>query len=286
MASTRGRRVEVPLTNKSGGGVIAGDVVILDSANDDAFTTTTSAQYTGVVGIAQETIASNATGRVLLQGEAALVNVQASVTRGHYLETYSVAKQGNGNSARRTGSFGQFKTGGTTPKAIIGLLPAPTSGGGTGQGLTDYAFTKRTSGDVTLNGTSWGNVDTGMDLTLTAVSGDTVEVAVSAWYGNEAVTASLDVVTMVSASPVNSLATGAAPDNANFGIAGLRIASTSAVVANASACIMYTLQSGDISGGAVTLRLRYRTSTAANRTLNATAAVPLHFSAKNLGAAL
>lgn len=168
--------------------------------------------------------------------------------------------------------------------SIVG--PFATSAGGTGQGLVDYGFNKRTSGDVTLNSTSWANVDTGMDITLTASTGDTVEVAVSAFYGNEGVTASLDVVTLVSGSPVNSLATGTTPSDSNFGIAGLRIASTSAVVANAAASIMYTLQSGDISAGSVTLRLRYRTSTAANRTLNASPATPLHFSAKNFGAAL
>lgn len=123
MASTRGRRVELPLTNKSGGSVAAGDVVVIDTANDDSFTTTTTGQWQKSVGIAQETIANNATGRILVMGEAALVNVPASVTRGHFLETHTVAKQGTGNSTRRAGSFGQFKTGGTTPKAWLWGFP-------------------------------------------------------------------------------------------------------------------------------------------------------------------
>jgi hypothetical protein len=80
MASTRGRQVVVPLTNKSGGAVAAGDVVIVDTGNDAAFTTTTGAQSETSLGVAQETIANNATGRVLIAGYAALVNVPASVT--------------------------------------------------------------------------------------------------------------------------------------------------------------------------------------------------------------
>ena len=119
MPSTRGRQVVLPLTNKSGGSVVAGDVVVIDTANDTAFTTTTSARSEVSVSIAQEAIANNATGRVLVEGYAALVNVPTSVTRGHYVETHTVAKQATGNSSRRSGSFGQFLTGGATPTAWL-----------------------------------------------------------------------------------------------------------------------------------------------------------------------
>jgi hypothetical protein len=135
MPSTRGRQVVVPLTNKSGGSVAAGDVVIVDTGNDAAFTTTTSARSETSLGVVQETIANNGTGRVLIAGYAALVNVPASVTRGHYIETHTVAKQAVGNSTRRSGSFGQFLTGGTTPTALLwgktdtaGGSGAPTDG--------------------------------------------------------------------------------------------------------------------------------------------------------------
>src|SRR5258707_444188 len=97
-ANTYGRQVVIPLTNKSGGSVGAGDVVIIDTGNDEAFTTTTTGRAEVSVGVAQETIANNATGRVLVEGYAALVNVPASVTRGHYIETHTVAKQATGNS--------------------------------------------------------------------------------------------------------------------------------------------------------------------------------------------
>src|SRR4051794_35831461 len=91
--NTYGRQVVVPLTNKSGGGVIAGDVVVIDTTNNDAFTTSTAGAFTGLIGVAQETIASNAMGRVLTAGYAALVNVNASVTRGNFGKTHTVVKQ-------------------------------------------------------------------------------------------------------------------------------------------------------------------------------------------------
>lgn len=155
---------------------------------------------------------------------------------------------------------------------------------GTGQGLKDFAFASRTSGTITVNGTSWANLDTGLDLAITAATGDIIQVGISAAWNSEAVNAGLDVVSLVSAAPVNSLATGATPSDSNHGIAGWF--GGSGVVATPGSSVMYTLQSGDISGGTVTLRLRVRTLTAANKTLNATAPLPLAWWAKNLGAAL
>src|SRR5690349_21074204 len=113
-----GRSTILPLTNKSGGSVAAGDVVIVDTSNNDSFTTTTTANYTKSVGIAQQTIANNAIGLVLIAGYAALVNVQASVTRGNFGATYTVAKQAtDAGASRAAGTFCIFLTGGTTPDA-------------------------------------------------------------------------------------------------------------------------------------------------------------------------
>ena len=119
-ANTYGRQVVIPLTNKSGGGLIAGDVVVVDTTNNDAVTTDTSGGFTGGVAIAQETIANNATGRFLISGYAALVNVNASVTRGHFGKTHTVAKQAtDAGASRGAGTFCQFLTGGTTPDAVV-----------------------------------------------------------------------------------------------------------------------------------------------------------------------
>jgi Uncharacterized conserved protein (DUF2190) len=131
MASTTGRRVVLPLTNKSGGAVAAGDVVIIDTGNNESFTTTTTGAYTGMAGIAQEAIANNATGRVLMSGYAALVNVNASVTRGNFGLTHTVAKQAtDGGASRITGAFCQFLTGGATPTAHVFAMPDGSSASG------------------------------------------------------------------------------------------------------------------------------------------------------------
>lgn len=115
----RGRQLVATLTNKSGGAVAAGDVVVVDTTTDESFTTLASASAERSIGIVQETIASNAAGRVLLSGYAPLVNVAASVTRGHYLFTSATAKQATGSATRAAGAFGQFLTTSATPTAWI-----------------------------------------------------------------------------------------------------------------------------------------------------------------------
>lgn len=115
-----GRQVVAPLVNKSGGSVTAGDVVIVDITNDRAFTTTTTADYNGPVGVVLQDIPSNATGLVLIFGYAPLVNVTASVSRGHFCATSTTVKQAKDAAAsRQTGTFGIFMSAGTTPDAII-----------------------------------------------------------------------------------------------------------------------------------------------------------------------
>ncbi len=160
--NTYGRQVVVPLTNKSGGGVIAGDVVIVDTTNNDSFTTTTSGAFTGGIGVAQETIASNAVGRVLLTGYAALVNVNASVTRGNFGKTHTVVKQAtDAGSSRIAGTFCQFLTGGTTPDAVV--YPVDL---GSGTGFTPVISENFLTGDVTM--TTAGTGYDGPSLTLGA----------------------------------------------------------------------------------------------------------------------
>lgn len=147
MANIYGRQVVVPLTNKSGGGVVAGDVVIIDTANNDAFTTTTSSASTAIIGVAQETIANNASGRVLTGGYAALVNVNASVTRGHYGTTHTVAKQAtDAGASRAAGTFCQFLTGGTTPDAVV--WPSDSGAGGGGAPTTSKYVTSAADGTL------------------------------------------------------------------------------------------------------------------------------------------
>jgi hypothetical protein len=163
MSNVYGRQVVVALTNKSGGAVIAGDVVVVGTANNDAFTTTASAGFTGTVGVAQETIADNATGRVLISGYAALVNTTASVTRQNFGTTSTTVKKAVDAGASRTvGTFCQFLTGGTTPDAIV--YPADL-GSASGSMATDALWDA--AGDLAV-GTG---ANTAAKLTMGAAGG-------------------------------------------------------------------------------------------------------------------
>lgn len=138
MTSTVGRLVVDVQTNKSGGAVAYGDVVINDGSNAHAFTTTTTGGFTaGAVGVCVEPngIASNATGRIQYQGYCAQVNTNASVTNGYFLKTHTVAKQATGSATRVVGSFGVAMSTATNPAALLWGLPDASSA--TGNVATD-----------------------------------------------------------------------------------------------------------------------------------------------------
>lgn len=140
---------------------------------------------------------------------------------------------------------------------------------------------RRTSGNLTLNSTSWANVDTGLDLTLNEVQvGDEIVYGIGGLANNEAVFLYFDVATIVSAAPVNYFGTaGGASDN---GVVGWFCAS-GAYVGFGGLSHPYTIQAGDLTDGSVTLRLRYRTQTAGNRVVRAVSTDPLDVWAMNLG---
>lgn len=116
----RGRQTVASLTNKSGGGVVEGDVVILSSGTASSFTTTASAgQYADWVGVALETIADNATGRVCIFGYVPIVKLNAAANLGDYIKCHNVAKQATPVAASAQGVFGQVLEASATPKAVI-----------------------------------------------------------------------------------------------------------------------------------------------------------------------
>jgi hypothetical protein len=145
----------------------------------------------------------------------------------------------------------------------------------------DYAEAKRTAGSYVLNGTSWADLDTGLDLVLAAAIDDVVEYSLTGLSQNEASDALLDVVTVVAGSPVTSFATRGAVRNTGQGVLAWRLNTGAATSFGGSA--FYKLASGDISGGTVTLRLRRRTLTASNKTLFGTDDIPLLAAARNHG---
>lgn len=167
---------------------------------------------------------------------------------------------------------------GTDVEAVLAELQDNIDAVGAGAGLVSSGSVKITSGDLTLNNTSWTN--TGItDITVAASTGDVVEASISGRWGNQSVTSGLDVATIVSASPVNYLGTGGS--GTAFGPSGW--VGNSGVLTDIGASILYTVQAGDISGGNVTFRIRYRTGSAVNKGLFASADTPFQWSVKNFG---
>lgn len=149
--------------------------------------------------------------------------------------------------------------------------------------VRDYARASRNTGNVTLNGTAWGNVDTATDLVLTAATGDVIEICPQARVaaGAASTDTHFDVATVVGGSPVNYF--GTAGGVSDEGLIGWRCKDT--VDTSFAGSAFRTLVSGDLSSGTVTLRLRYRQDSAGNRLFVAGATNPFSWVAKNLGPA-
>lgn len=126
----RGRQVVVPLTNKSGGALSEGAVVIVDTTADDAFTTTTGVGNELVLGVVVETIADDAIGRVITQGYAPIVEMDAATTRGQYLTTSTSAGKATPVSVMDDGVFGIALSAVGAAGQVSALLFGPDSGRG------------------------------------------------------------------------------------------------------------------------------------------------------------
>lgn len=173
----------------------------------------------------------------------------------------------------------------TVPTFTSGQILTAAQMNGIGDDLNelrgDYAISRYSAGDLTLNSTTWANVGGPADLVLAADAGDVVQVVVSSLINNEAIELALDVQTIVSSAAVNSFGTGTTVSNSSRGIAGWQ--RPASISMHLSGSFFYKLVAGDISGGNVTLRLRYRTLTAGNRTMFAATDYPITFIARNHG---
>lgn len=121
------------LTNKSGGTVSKGDTVIIDSANNQSFTTTTTSGYVnGVVGVVLDaTIANNTVGAIAVAGWIPQINLSSSASLNDFFKTHTVAKQSVPHVAPTvSGDFGQVLSSGTMPPAILFTVNQGGSGGG------------------------------------------------------------------------------------------------------------------------------------------------------------
>jgi hypothetical protein len=140
MANTAlGRTEQALLTNKSGGALVQGDVVIVDTANAAAVTTTTTSAYvSGRVGVVLEPngIANNATGMIAFSGYVPIINLSATGNIGDSVKTHTVAKQGVRHAAPQVaGDFAQVLGTTATPAAL--LFGTVQLGSGTGLGYSE-----------------------------------------------------------------------------------------------------------------------------------------------------
>src|SRR4051812_9909425 len=88
-----------------------------------------------------------------------------------------------------------------------------------GPGSSGFSFLgKRNSGNFTLNSSTWADVSSATDLTIAAKVGDVLEVLLSALWGNEGVSALLDVTTIVAGVPVNYFGSGPVTSTSGDGI--------------------------------------------------------------------
>lgn len=137
------------LTNKSGGDLAYGDVVVLDNSNANGFTTTTTAGLsTRGLGVIFDVagIANNATGAVAIGGWCPQVNLNAAATVGQFVKTHTVAGQATPHSSPQVeGDFGVALTASATPPALLFGSANPPGGSGSGTvtntgTLTDHAL--------------------------------------------------------------------------------------------------------------------------------------------------
>ena len=165
---------------------------------------------------------------------------------------------------------------------------ASEGGGGGGGGSLGHKFVVRTSnaaaGDDYTGATgTYAAVDaTNLSLTLTGVSaGDVVAVNFSGYVNAAGSQTGFDAVSIVGGSPVNYMS-GAGSSGEGFG--GWH--TTASAEGNPTGLLFYTVQSGDLSSGSLTVRLYWRIVTGSPaKTLYARSILPVQFAVENRGPA-
>lgn len=143
----------------------------------------------------------------------------------------------------------------------------------------DFKRRQRTAGNVTVTAGA-ADFDTSLDIVLVAQVGDVIEYGVNGRgtmvSGSDG---TFDVATIVSSAPVNYFGTGMV---AGQGVQSWYIPN-SAGNFPLSGSMLYTIVSGDLSAGTVTLRFRRFGGGAGASVVLANATTPFTVWAKNLG---
>lgn len=172
------------------------------------------------------------------------------------------------------------KTDGVYERDDAGTEAGPIGSGGGGSGVLAFDYNVYTGGDITFSSTTPAAVSGPTDLTVAAVTGDIVELAISAIINNTtAVSLGFDFATIVSASPVNYLSSGTGTP-ITIGVMGWFVPINQSHPVSGG--YKYVVQAGDISGGNVVFRLYARVSSG-SRVIAAAATTPLWTQATNLG---
>jgi hypothetical protein len=140
------------LTNKSGGLLADGSIVIADSTNDESVTTTTTARLNTIAGVvaASAGIANNATGTIVLQGIADVL-VTGTVTRGDYVvSSTTAAKAASGGTTNSSGSMGIALETGTDTLVSCVLMSIGQGGSSIIQLNDDTALIFGTDSDIQM----------------------------------------------------------------------------------------------------------------------------------------
>lgn len=113
------------LTNQSGAARSAGDVVVIDTSTNEAFTTSTTSNTVTPIGVVDEAIAVGSNGRVVVGGYAAAVSTLGTSLRGDYLyhsSTAATAAHMFGTSPA-PGAFGYVLAGGSNANTTAHIFP-------------------------------------------------------------------------------------------------------------------------------------------------------------------
>lgn len=145
-----------------------------------------------------------------------------------------------------------------------------------------YSRIDYTSAIAAVTSTTWVDLDTATDITLTGVTaGDVIEVGLAFTASDASPILFLDCVSWVSGAAVNSWGTPASGiSDTRWGVqswvAGVADVGLGGVVARAVA-------SGDLASGSLTLRLRARLNGAGSSAVRSGGNSPFTFWAKNCG---